>query len=377
MILPIDISSSYYWECIRCWKCGATANITKFYGFEDNGIEKCQKEERCQADFSTVDAIGLSYSELKKECDADSTCACPVPWSYSDREDLVNTWLASYIIAQLLTWLILPIMTSFYMSGELKFMRKLRESIYVNSVFYGIILIVTILAIIILAAQKKLDNFGALCAALANGFGVIVIIVMLGYGLVEVPRISYKKSRASAKLKLYYFKVARHQSEMHEAKSDYNRLVREVKSLSKHPWSRDLRPFVDDIMRKLPELQTVKEESVDIKKNKSNDMSFTRKTLVALNANVNAVVQTRNRTIAQWTNAVNTVIDLENLQNNMSSPTRTWTNVSGEEETIFFFGSYWPKVQKFEIIHTSTSFSCVCSGSGFAKLGPICISCWH
>ena len=79
----------------------------------------------------------------------------------------------------------------FQASGAFTFKQRLVESLKANLKFYAIILATGLVIVIWMAIYNNLgpSALSATMVAAANTYGMLLIVVMLGYGLVEVPRL--------------------------------------------------------------------------------------------------------------------------------------------------------------------------------------------
>ena len=102
-----------------------------------------------------------------------------------------------YWSSQVLTWLILPIMQSFTQAGEFTMSGKLKSALWDNMIYYTSYLLIAIILIIYIAMKPDLhldwERTKAIAAAASNTWGLFVLVLMLGYGLVEVPRSCWNK----------------------------------------------------------------------------------------------------------------------------------------------------------------------------------------
>lgn len=91
----------------------------------------------------------------------------------------------------------------FQASGAFTFKQRLVESLKANLKFYAIILATGLVIVIWMAIYNNLgpSALSATMVAAANTYGMLLIVVMLGYGLVEVPRIMWNNTNAASALK--------------------------------------------------------------------------------------------------------------------------------------------------------------------------------
>lgn len=115
-VLPMDVSATFYMNCIKHWYCGQSGN-------ED--VDGCG---------ATEDLLIPNMSEL---CHAADDCSCAEPASFVNDTLLINFWNVIYWSSQLLTWLILPITESYMSAGDFSFGQRLKSSLKENAIVYG------------------------------------------------------------------------------------------------------------------------------------------------------------------------------------------------------------------------------------------------
>lgn len=224
-VLPLDVSNTSYKNCLDSVKTIGNGSLSAN---------------------DTTDSISLS---IMPKCQAPSKM---VPDSV-----LFNLWRVVYWSSQFLTWLVLPLMQSFTQAGEFTFSGKLKSAVWDNSIFYASYLFIAIILLIYIALQPNLhlnfDRIKAIAAGASNTWGLFVLVLMLGYGLVEVPRNLWRTSHRGYKLDRAYFKIAKlmvERSDAEEASDDtLNTLCAVDEAVSLESPSRK---FVDIILTKVP-----------------------------------------------------------------------------------------------------------------------------
>lgn len=89
--------------------------------------------------------------------------------------------------------------------------------------------------------------------ALSNAWGLLLIIVFLSYGVVEVPRVLWRKASLHRELKFMEFKTAIIHDRMFEANAKLDTAVRLIHAAAKTvPNSSPLRPCIDVLVSKCP-----------------------------------------------------------------------------------------------------------------------------
>ena len=87
----------------------------------------------------------------------------------------------------------------------------------------------------------------------ANTWGLFLLVLLLGYGLVELPRSYWHRSSIQHQLEWEYFSLAKVTEDKHEATEELNQILIEVKKASRGvPFGHILRKHVNTILKKCP-----------------------------------------------------------------------------------------------------------------------------
>lgn len=127
-------------------------------------------------------------------------------------EIIQSLWDVSYWSTQVLTWLLIPVLQHVTASGERTVMKKLGYAIAKLWKFYVIVGGLAILGVCTAVAFGKLSvsTLPTLIVLLSNTYGLVAILLLLGYGLVHVPKSMYRSSfEDESQLHLIYYRVGR------------------------------------------------------------------------------------------------------------------------------------------------------------------------
>jgi hypothetical protein len=102
-------------------------------------------------------------------------------------------------------------MQSYSQAGEFTRWGRLKSSLWDNAIFYSSYLLIALILLIYVAVQPSLhltwDRTKAIAASASNTWGLFVLVLLLGYGLIEVPRNLWNRSQRGYQLQNAYFKV--------------------------------------------------------------------------------------------------------------------------------------------------------------------------
>nr|CAB3263454.1 LMBR1 domain-containing protein 2-like [Phallusia mammillata] len=259
---------------------------------------------------------------------------CKKPWSYVPIDTLPAMWHIVYWTSQVLTWFILPFMQSYVCAGDFSVLGKLKRAVFENAFYYGSYLLIFGGLLIYVAASPQLSlDFAQLKVLLitaSNTWGLFLLVLLLGYGLVEVPRKMWDAGNISRTTAWTYFQLARLSTEKQEANEDLEDILEEVKKVSgivryNHP----VRKFVNIIISKCPDaFQTRVSQGMDDYEDydagRSRSDLPTEKTLVRIHRQIIRAVHTQKRTTVQWKILMRKALHLETISKNLGLIDRRW-----------------------------------------------------
>lgn len=106
-----------------------------------------------------------------------------------------------YWISFVLTWVVNPLLVSFLRYPySIGIKQRLWLTVKENLIFWGSILGVVVVGVTILLATHKMtvSNLFPLAISLANGYGLLVLCLTLGYGFVALPRKIWKEANPAS-----------------------------------------------------------------------------------------------------------------------------------------------------------------------------------
>ncbi|XP_056140257.1 G-protein coupled receptor-associated protein LMBRD2B-like isoform X2 [Lampris incognitus] len=305
LILPLDVSTTIYNQC-------------KLDNLE-HPIPVTQARPTNQTWSSLSIHPTVSVPEVCKE-----------PWSYIPNGILPVFWRVVYWTSQFLTWLMLPFMQSYARSGAFSRVGKIKTALIENAIYYGTYLLIFIFLLIYVAAHPqwhlKWMDLQTIGITSANTWGLFLLVLLLGYGLVEIPRSFWLSSSHGYLLAKAYFKVAKMATEKIEAEENLADVMEEVASAHESvSCYNNLRKCVDTILKKCPteyqeRLERDVESNGDDVDNQQNDPP-TKRSLVKLHKQVITAVQRQNQIQVQWSILLDQAFHLEDVAKCQSSPT--------------------------------------------------------
>ncbi|KAL2091756.1 hypothetical protein ACEWY4_011554 [Coilia grayii] len=295
-ILPLDVSTSIYNQC---------------------KINSNKEKVAVSTEFSNQSSNSSSPTRSPKE-------VCHKPWSYIPDGILPVFWRVVYWTSQFLTWLLIPFMQSYARSGGFSISGKVKTALIENAIYYGTYLLIFCSLLIYVAVSPKFNltwsQLQVIGITAANTWGLFLLVLLLGYGLVEIPRSYWNASCHGHLLAKTYFKAAKLMTEKADAEENLEDVMEDVRSSSEAiKYNNPLRKCIDTVLRKCPTEYQEKmgrnmDDYEDFDENRNPCPS--KKSLVKLHKQVIYAVQRHNRTQVQWQMLLEEAFHLEDVAKN-------------------------------------------------------------
>ena len=342
LIIPLDVSNTLY----------SNTNCTTLSYVNDTEVSSSTISSTSSTTTSTTATSTTSnltatlytttstVSRSRRSSPADLDLDCSEPSSYVPSSVIYNLWRVVYWSSQFLTWLVLPLMQSFSQAGEFTAWGKLKSSLWDNLIFYTSYLFIAIILLVYIALQPELHldwpKLKAIAAAASNTWGLFLLVFMMGYGLVEVPRELWHSSKRGFRLNKAYFKVSKLWGERSDAEGSLEDVLVSVETVSKRlaVEGGHLTELVDVIVSKVP-LEMMERVRRRTRTADTDSLEVTEARLAKLHKQVVVAVTSHFRTEAQWKEIVDTVYWLEDNHKNTSTNERIFRRqVTTDTRTI-------------------------------------------
>ncbi|KAM9331348.1 G-protein coupled receptor-associated protein LMBRD2 [Gastrophryne carolinensis] len=317
-IIPLDVSTTIYNRCI------ANNAVTPV------PINGSQLPTTTRAALSNGSTPGLVNSSPLSSTEISPPQECYKPWSYIPKGIMPIFWRVVYWTSQSLTWLLLPFMQSYARSGGFSITGKIKTALIENAIYYGTYLLIFGALLIYVAVSPNLHlewyQLQTIGIAAANTWGLFLLVLLMGYGLVEIPRSHWNGAKKGYLLTKTYFKAAKLMTEKADAEENLEDAMEEVRKVNECiKYNHPLRKCVDTILRKCPtEYQERMGRNMDDYEDfEEKNINYpSEKTLVKLHKQVIYAVQRHNRTQVQWRMLLEQAFHLEDVAKNETSATR-------------------------------------------------------
>lgn len=255
---------------------------------------------------------------------------CTVPWNYVSDNALTKLWRFIYWTSQLLTWLVLPIMQSYSMAGDFSTLDKLKSALRANLIYYTSIGAIFTILLIYVMFKNGIDfaNLKVIIISSSNTWGLFLLVVLLGYGLVELPRFLINSSRHFQSLNRHYFRVGKLNAEKCEAEEKLDDVLEEIHQVHTALGTNDhepLRRYLAKIIEKCPPdwkrrsnafRRQASASTAIYEPDRSKTQDYDLQTLIRLNRKVIKAVHYHRQISCRWNRLIAEVIGLEDIARN-------------------------------------------------------------
>eukprot|EP00045_Choanoeca_perplexa_P005641 m.47452 g.47452 ORF g.47452 m.47452 type:complete len:696 (+) comp13225_c0_seq1:95-2182(+) len=310
LVLPLDVSSAFYLNCLRDWYCSHSPD-----GVINDG---CGPDE------------ALTNATVPGLCDAADSCDCQVPWTYISPRTLPVFWKFVYWSSQALAWLALPLLQTYLLAGDFTPWQKFKTSVRANALAYISIGVITAVLLVYIAIKKHLTASGLeqIIIAAANTWGLLLVVLMLGYGVVDIPRLLWRRASVDRTLRLYYFRLAKLNAELVEGESsleESNRVAKDL--LGKCPSGSAMRTYLNVIMSKFPDADDggLEYEDAHFNAKAVGDADMTQASLAKLHARVISLAGLVKRCSSQRTYLIQKALLFEDIKKQKDKTERKFT----------------------------------------------------
>ncbi|KAG0222119.1 hypothetical protein BGW41_006206 [Actinomortierella wolfii] len=140
-------------------------------------------------------------------------------------------------------------------------MKRLRNAVRDNLIYQLITGSIALLGLLYVIYSNAPSNLRAYLMALSNTWGLILVVVFMGHGLVDVPRRLWHKGDNDRELRRISFKVSAVKDTKQDTEDEVMRVAKELSVVChKMQPSDPLKPFVDKMVHNFPEARNIQFE---------------------------------------------------------------------------------------------------------------------
>lgn len=284
--------------------------------------------------------------------------------------DILNlVWRFVYWTSNALSWLVIPILQCYLRSGHFTFLGRLRYSIITNMVWYGSYLLIFGCFLIYLGVKDEISwiNIKTAIASASNTWSLILLVLLMGYGLVDVPRNLWRKSNMINYLNFQYFQIAKLHEEIVDNHEKLDEIIEKLivasnQAIGKKPYQE----YLEIITGKLPEETRLKLERKSLEYRPQSTQSNSEWKFT----NENALVKLH----ADVKQTIDFVIRLENVLKNKVIDTKFLEDISSSKINASLIASLKSKPFFYRTLLKIYYYMYIkCSSVFFKILAIICV----
>uniref|UniRef100_A0A915E416 Gustatory receptor n=1 Tax=Ditylenchus dipsaci TaxID=166011 RepID=A0A915E416_9BILA len=186
--------------------------------------------KKCLLDESILNNVTISNAANTQNISLE----CEEPKGHVPDDTLLGLWRLVYWTSQLLTWVVLPILQSYSKAGEFTTLGRLKSAVYNNLIYYGTygcIFFFLLVYAISKGVSLNFDHLKVLVISASNTWGLFLLVLLLGYGLIEVPRQLWQMGDRGYRLSKTYFDIDKLSIDKNDAEETIQEVYREAKEV--------------------------------------------------------------------------------------------------------------------------------------------------
>ncbi|GAN05444.1 LMBR1 domain-containing protein 2-like [Mucor ambiguus] len=258
-----------------------------------------------------------------------------VPFAYVSQHFLFVAWRVLYWTSFCLTWMAIPMMQAYVNTGDFTIVKRLKSAVQCLEVD---------------SQRGKLSVSGfhsknrepdhsllregiqSYVMAAANSWGLFLVIVFMGYGLVSVPRSLWYSGSYDRHLFQHYANATRLKEECMDSELEFNELAKTMNAISKRAMMEipEIRHCINVMNRRFPfvlhEAFAERDSSITIPRD------LTEEYLVKISKRMILAIRMRDRKNALWKNLLNEAFYLQDIIKNKDKRDRRFTSTLRSKE---------------------------------------------
>jgi len=242
-----------------------------------------------------------------------------------DQKAIYTTWRLVYWTVFALCWLVLPVIQEYEMSGEFKPYARLKTAVYRHFRFFVIMMSLGSLAVVYLFIEGKLTfrTLPAFLVVLSNCWGLFIIIVLLGYGLVAIPRAFWDQADLELTLRHKQVQVVALEEGVIDTKFELDEIVKLVHAASYNiSNTSELHSVLEEILLKCP-MEMIERQKAMARHNSRETLNelgeVTMSRLVSLHKDLKKTLSEYHRSKCRLEQHLEEIFTLEDIVNSLNN----------------------------------------------------------
>ncbi|KAF9200304.1 hypothetical protein BGZ49_009477 [Haplosporangium sp. Z 27] len=160
-----------------------------------------------------------------------------------------------------LTWAMIPLLQAYTQSGEFSVMKRFRHAVRYNILYQLAVGSIALLGLVFIWYQGT-SNIRAYIMALSNSWGLVLVVIFMGHGMVDVPRRLWHKGDNERELRRISFQASVVKDKRQDTEDEVHNVAKELSVVChKVQLSDPLRPYVDKMVQHFPAVRGIQFES--------------------------------------------------------------------------------------------------------------------
>ena len=274
-------------------------------------------------------------------------------------------WRFNYWIAFALWNFIFPMLGEYVIAGDFTVKAKLCTSIIQNLIFYSVLGLLGGIALLFLWAKGQFDgdngSFSGFIIFWMNAYGLILIILFLGFGIVAVPKKYFGMKSFDFRRQFVYWKISRKEEVYQDKKYNLEELAATAIALHEKLDKPKLKEYAKQIIDKCPESFLIKAKEYASTDYLEEWYRWDLKSLVKLNKKMKKGIEDYERTHWSLNESLKEAIWLEDIENSTSKTFESkvggkFMKYKNYRKLIWYWEKYLKPVLSFVIFIITTIF---------------------
>ncbi|CAG9331516.1 LMBRD2_5 [Blepharisma stoltei] len=239
-----------------------------------------------------------------------------------DEHFLYMCWKVIYWTVFCLCWFFMPILMNYHQAGEFTVLSKLQKALFVYIRYHVILAAVggALLLYAYIAHGLTLTDITAFLIIISNCWGLILIITLLGYGLVAIPRSWWNYGNLEHALDYVAMKAFFMDEALIEAKYQLDQHVGMIMSLDKQIVKETkLREWYEIMLSICPEESLQHNRAISGYRVDSKEV-VNEKKLIKINLDLKKLISNYIRTKCRWEELLKEAFHIQDIVNNKKNP---------------------------------------------------------
>ncbi|CAG9331206.1 LMBRD2_4 [Blepharisma stoltei] len=248
--------------------------------------------------------------------------------SQQEADLMRSVWLSVYWTVFALCWFILPLIQEYEISGNFSFISRMRATLYrqARSMIFAGAFGLALVIFLLIEGRLTVKTLPVFMIILSNCWGLFLIIVLLGYGLIAVPRSFWNSGNTEEYLKSLYVKATTFEECITEVNHQLDEIIKLINAAS-HQISEfsPLKQYLEIIFLRCPQesVENIKGNRIHISRDSMNKLgNLSEQRLAELHQDLKKTISELERTKFRYNQLIEEAILLEDIAQSYNSTQR-------------------------------------------------------